>query len=84
MTSHHRRIGRNANVAVSWSIPTLAHPSLRLRSYTPSGVAFPFWGMRKSWTRTGSGSPCGRHSRPPFLESPTSSHFFVSTEIAGW
>ena len=40
--------------------------------------------IRKSWTRTSSGSPCGRHSRPPFLKSPTSSFFFVSTEIAGW
>jgi len=28
--------------------------------------------------------PChGRHSRPPFLKSPTSSFFFVSTEITG-
>lgn len=30
------------------------------------------------------GSPRGRHSRPAFLQSPTSSFFFVSTEIAGW
>ena len=33
--------------------------------------------------RTGSGSPFGRHSRPPFLQSPTSSFFLVSTEIVG-
>ena len=29
------------------------------------------------------GEPCGRHSRPAFLKSPTSSFFFVSTEMAG-
>ena len=28
--------------------------------------------------------PFGRHSRPLFLKSPTSSFFFVSTEITGW
>ena len=33
--------------------------------------------------RTGSGSPFRRSSRPPFLKSPTSSFFLVSTEIAG-
>ena len=27
--------------------------------------------------------PLGRNSRPPFLKSPTSSFFFVSTEITG-
>ena len=37
----------------------------------------------KSCTRTGSGSPFGRNSRPAFLKSPTSSFFLVSTEIAG-
>src|ERR1700730_11010862 len=39
--------------------------------------------MAKSCTRTGSGCPLGRNSRPPFLKSPTSSFFFVSTEITG-
>ena len=34
--------------------------------------------MAKSCTRTGSGCPLGRNSRPPFLKSPTSSFFFVS------
>lgn len=29
---HHRRMNCTANVAVSWSIPTLTHPSLRCRS----------------------------------------------------
>src|SRR5947207_6757267 len=37
----------------------------------------------QSWTRTSSGSPCGCPSRPAFLKSPTSSFFFVSTEITG-
>src|SRR5271166_1487145 len=40
--------------------------------------------MGKSCTWTGSGRPFGRSSRPPFLKSPTSSFFFVSTEITGW
>ena len=30
------------------------------------------------------GLALGRHSCPPFLKSPTSSFFLVSTEIAGW
>ena len=33
---------------------------------------------------TSSGWPCGRHSRPAFLKSPTNSFFFVSTEMTGW
>src|SRR5713101_8191928 len=33
--------------------------------------------MRKSWTRTCSGSPLGRNSRPTFLNGPISSFFFV-------
>src|SRR3954453_4801371 len=44
----------------------------------------PSSGRAKSCTRTASGWPLGRSSRPPFLKSPTSSFFFVSTEIAGW
>jgi len=39
--------------------------------------------MMKSCTRTASGELFGRHSRPAFSKSPTSSFFFVSTEIAG-
>ena len=30
------------------------------------------------------GSPVARNSRPPFLKSPTSSFFLVSTEMTGW
>ena len=37
----------------------------------------------KSCTSTCSGAPLGRNSRPPFLKGPTSSFFFVSTEITG-
>src|ERR1700693_5344306 len=47
----------------------------------PYGTARASSLIRKSCTRTASGSPCGRHSRPAFLKSPTSSFFFVSTEI---
>jgi hypothetical protein len=47
------------------------------------GQRQPSSGMRKSWKRTGSGSPLRRSSRPPFLKSPTSSFFLVSTEIVG-
>src|SRR4051795_3440122 len=39
--------------------------------------------MRKSCTRPASGDPLGRHARPPFLKSPTSSFFLASTEITG-
>src|SRR3954447_26598215 len=39
--------------------------------------------IRKSCTRTASGDPLGRHARPPFLKSPTSSFFLASTEITG-
>src|SRR5438105_4727255 len=38
---------------------------------------------QKSWTRTSSGLPCGRYSRPLLRKSPTSSFFLVSTEITG-
>src|ERR1700693_2785245 len=46
----------------------------------PYGTALPSSGMAKSCTRTGSGCPLGRNSRPPFLKSPTGSFFFVSTD----
>ena len=47
------------------------------------GATLPDPLISKSWTRTGSGSPLRRSSRPPFLKSPTNSFFLVSTEIAG-
>src|SRR6266404_3665536 len=56
-----------AKAAVSWSTPTLTQPELAARS----------------WTRTASGLPCGRYSRPLLRKSPTSSFFLVSTEITG-
>ena len=37
----------------------------------------------KSWVFTRSGLPAGCHSRPPFLNCPTSSFFLVSTVITG-
>jgi len=49
----------------------------------PVRLARPNSGIRKSCTRTLSGSPWGRSSRPPFLKSPTNSFFLVSTEITG-
>ena len=49
----------------------------------PIGRDLPNPLISKSWTWTGSGSSLRRSSRPPFLKSPTSSFFFVSTEIAG-
>src|SRR5687767_9395857 len=72
-----------ANSAVSWSIPTVTQPWFRARSYTPYGVARPSSLSTKSCTRTGSGWPLGRSSRPPFLNGPTSSFFLASTEMAG-
>src|SRR5439155_21564174 len=51
----------------------------------PYGMALPPAGVliRKSWTRTRWGDFAGRHVRPTFLKSPTSSFFLVSTEIVG-
>jgi hypothetical protein len=37
----------------------------------------------KSCVRVATGWPSGRHSRPAFLNSPTSSFFLVSTLITG-
>src|SRR5205807_938904 len=49
----------------------------------PVGTARPSSLIRKSWTRTSSGLPWGRYSRPLLRKSPTSSFFLVSTEITG-
>ena len=43
-------------------------------------MALPSPGWGKSWVLTFTGSPFGRHSRPPFLYAPTSSFFLVSTD----
>src|SRR3954447_708850 len=72
-----------AKAAVSWSWPTPTQPAWAARSSTPYGTARPSSLMRKSCTRTASGDPLGRHARPPFLKSPTSSFFLASTEITG-
>ena len=58
-------------------------PALVARSSTPYGTARPSSLIEKSCTRTSSGEPFGRHARPAFLKSPTSSFFLVSTEITG-
>src|SRR3954471_13102200 len=65
-------------------MPRLTHPAFAAMSSAPEGATLPSSGRAKSCTRTASGWPLGRSSRPPFLKSPTSSFFFVSTEIAGW
>src|SRR6516165_2358871 len=70
-----------AKAAVSWSTPTLTQPELAARSYTPYGTARPSSLIRKSWTRTSSGLPWGRYSRPLLRKSPAGSFFLVSTEI---
>src|SRR3954462_12345022 len=49
----------------------------------PYGTARPSSLIKKSCTRTSSGEPFGRHARPAFLKSPTSSFFLVSTETTG-
>src|SRR5690606_28871221 len=55
-----------------------------VRNRCDGGLAtLPTASLGKSWTSTSSGSPCGCHSRPPFLKLPTNSFFFVSTEITG-
>ena len=41
------------------------HPCFRRGRLLPNPL------ISKSWTRTGSGSPLRRSSRPPFLKSPT-------------
>ena len=38
----------------------------------------------RACTFTRSGSPAGRHSRPPFLKLPTFSFFLASTLTTGW
>ena len=49
----------------------------------PYGMALPSSLSGKSCTFTRSGCPAGLYSRPPFLNSPTFSFFFVSTDTTG-
>ena len=62
-----------------------AHPAL-VQAQVENSVRNDFAQLlsTKSWITTSSGSPLGCHSRPPFLNGPTSSFFLVSTEITGW
>ena len=71
--------------------PELVPPTAKALDREAGGIAAdpdadPTAIVTKSCTRTSSGVPLGRYSRPPFLKSPTNSFFFVSTEIttAGW
>src|SRR4029450_2141298 len=50
IVDHHRRMALTANEAVSWSVPTLTHPTLALMSSTPYGTARRSFRSMKSWT----------------------------------
>ena len=50
----------------------------------PYGIACPGSRSAKEWSRTFTGSPLGRHSRPAWAYSPTCSFFLASTLITGW
>ncbi len=60
-----------ANAAVSASVPTLTRSASAAMSY-PIGDGLAQVLARRSCTLTCSGSPAGRHSAPPFLNSPAS------------
>src|SRR5262245_58611947 len=79
---HQARIALTANAAVSWSTPTLTNPSSAPTSYTPYGMALGT-PPGKACPLTCTGCPAGCHSRPLLAYSPTSSFFFVSTEMTG-
>src|SRR6266700_3250275 len=49
----------------------------------PYGIACPVSSSAKLWSRTATGSPFGRHSRPACAYSPTCSFFLASTLITG-
>src|SRR5262245_19305944 len=51
-----------------------------VRSSPPSGMALPSSGATPSSPRAHSATPCGRPSRPPWLNSPPRSCFWGSTE----
>ena len=63
-------------------MPTLTQPRCRPEVVDAVGHGAPqFWVQEVVDAAPAPGSPFGRHSRPPFLKSPTSSFFLVSTEI---
>ena len=49
----------------------------------PYGVIFPSSSSGKSWSRTATGSPLGRHERPSRRNGPGCSFFFPSTLMTG-
>ena len=80
---HQRRIDPAANWPVPAPVPTFTQPVLAVTSYTPYGTALPRSLSAKSCTFTLRGVPAGSHSAPPLAKLPTSSFFFVSTEMTG-
>ena len=80
---HQRRIDSTANWPVSAPVPTFTQPVLAVTSYTPYGTALPRSLSAKSCTFTVRGVPAGSYSAPPLAKFPTSSFFFVSTEMTG-
>ena len=66
-----------------WPVPTFTNPVLAPASQTPYRIACPPCSPGKEWSRTFTGAPSGRHSRPACAYSPTSSFFLASTLITG-
>ena len=83
MLNHQRPMVCTAKAEVSWSVPTPTQASSVTMSWTPHGMARSSCLSRKSCTLTLTGSALGSHSQPAFLQAPTHSFFFVSTEITG-
>ena len=59
------------------------HGSISRDVISAVGNGFAFTQGREVVYRYLIGLPLGHHLRPPFLKAPTSSFFFVSTEITG-
>jgi serine/threonine-protein kinase len=88
-------IAYGSNESGSWEVYVRAFPDQGERvQVSAGGGRIPFWSQnghellyrtddQRIMVATSSGSPLGRHSRPPFLNRPTNSFFFVSTEMTG-
>jgi hypothetical protein len=86
--AHFARAYPNEHVEAVIITPSLDTPTAGMTAApsfwsTGDGMALPTASDGKSCTSTSSGSPCGCHSLPAFLKFPTSSFFFVSTEMTG-
>ena len=64
-------------------MPTLTQPSVGGNVIDAIGRHLAEFRVDEIMDANLSGLPSGCHSRPPFLKSPTSSFFLVSTEITG-